>query len=93
MALARQSMSDWFSDMLGATDGRTGITDNFVDNMVKSVAGDFLSDDGRVRSIILNHYDVSDSDILPAILIIVITAVILRVVTYFVVLRRANAKI
>ena len=49
MAEAREGMTAWFSDVLGATDGRTGVTQNFVDNLVNLVAGEFIGDDGKVN--------------------------------------------
>lgn len=92
MIEARQSMSTWFGDMLGASDGRTGITDDFVQNLVKLVAGDFIGEDGHVRSSILNHYSITDSHVLPGILKICFIMVLVRLVCYLVVIRQANAK-
>jgi len=55
MVTARQGMEDWFSDQLGATDGRTGVTSNFVNNLVKLVAGDFVDDQGKVGSDLITN--------------------------------------
>ncbi|KAI1290850.1 ATP-binding cassette sub-family G member 4 [Halotydeus destructor] len=92
MAEARQGMVIWFSDMLGVTDGRTGVTLSFVDNLVKLVAGDFVGDDGKVRSILMNHYALDDSYILPSVVYMVLMTVSIRLITYFIVVRQANSK-
>lgn len=92
MSAARTSMSEWFGDMLGVTDNRTGVTEGFVDNLVKSVAGEFVSDNGRVTSSVMNYFDVDETNLLNGLLTSIVMLVVWRVVAYLVVVRQARAK-
>ena len=43
----RKVIVEWFEDMLGVGSG-TGVTANFVDNLVIAVAGDYIDRNGEV---------------------------------------------
>ncbi|RWS22194.1 ABC transporter sub-family G-like protein 1 [Leptotrombidium deliense] len=99
LVTARQSIVDWFSDMLGVVAEEekgnytsTGVTSEFVDDLVKLIAGDYIGDDGKVRSLTLNTFEMTGEKYWLDMFMLFVNLAVMRVVAFLVVRWRVNKK-
>lgn len=69
------------------------VSHSFINNIVNSIIGVFISQtNGEVQSSIVNYYELIDSMLLNNILFILIFAVTVRSLVYYVIAKKASAK-
>lgn len=97
---AKKSLFVWMSEMLGADPGSSGpqvnytlsgVTTEFVDEIVDSMAGPFISDDDVVQSASMNEFDLYDYHLYRAWGMLALLLLIKRVAVYFVIVKKVNS--
>ncbi|RWS25000.1 ABC transporter-like protein 12 [Leptotrombidium deliense] len=100
---ARESLVDWFSSMLGVVSEQemkesnntitsTGVTSKFVDSIVKLIAGDYISDDGIVASLVLIYFEVEKSIFWVDLFVLIFWLIFMRTLAYLVIRWKVNKK-
>ncbi|RWS14040.1 ABC transporter-like protein 12 [Dinothrombium tinctorium] len=84
----RNSLTEWFSESLGVNPEKgnytsTGVTEQFVDRVVKAVSGNYARKDGKVQSLAFNLFERSGDLFYLDVVVLLISIVAMRFVAYF----------
>ncbi|RWS27040.1 ABC transporter sub-family G-like protein 1 [Leptotrombidium deliense] len=70
----------------GSTEQSVGVpSEKFIEEIIDSISGKFISNANDVRSLVMNEYNLDDTDLHQSFLVLFVYLIILRVFAYFVI--------